>query len=824
MHTFFRDFRYAARQLSKSPAFSITVILTLALGIGATTAIFSLVEAILLSPLPFARPDRLVMLGEHIGTSPHTAVTARDIDVYSRSTSAFSSLGGFATFSYELSGGEVAEQVDAGRFNASVFTTLGVPPILGRVFTSEEEKAHQSFAVISDRLWQNRFHRDPQVLGTSIVLDRKTYSIIGVMPRGFSFPLERGSAHPIQLWLPLSLTPDQLSEREAGNFRYQMIARLKDDVSLRQAAEDAGRVSRQIMQNYPPTMSAIHIRGDVTPLRDFFMADMRPVLRTLFLAVSAVLLVACVNVAGLLLVRAIRRRRDYAVRLALGARSRAIFRESISEGILLSAAGAALGLALVAAAMRVAPHFLPDSLPRVDAISINPAVAAFAIFLALLTGTLCSLAPAFAAVRTNLTDSLKDGARTSSGTAGHTWLRSALVVVEIALALVLLNTSAAFIRSYRNMVAIDPGFRPDHLLVAGYQLPLLHYPTEDAANAFTHLALQNLGAAPGVSAVAVSSILPGSGLIGGATYTVESEPENQWKLKFAMFTITDGDYFQAMRIPLLDGRAFTPDDRSGTPGVIIVNQTMAKHCWPGRRAIGQRVHVGNPKKGLPWATVVGVVADTRVGSRDEPTTDQWYFPARQPETLYGSDYTGLLSGPASGFFIVRSVFPPEQMVKTLRSTIAAIDPLLALEQVRSMNDVLAHTEAPRRFNTDLVSGFAAGALLLAVTGIYAVVAFSVSLRTQEIAIRLALGAQRNSIARLVLTSGAKLGLIGCALGLAGSLVASRLVSSFLFEVSPTDPFLYLPGVVLMMLMVFLASALPAARAASANPIASLRAI
>jgi predicted permease len=824
MHTSLRDFRYAARQLSKSPGFSLTVMLTLALGIGATTAIFSLVEAILLRPLPFASPDRLVMLGEHIGGSPRTAVTARDIGSYTRQSRAFSSLGGFATFSYELSGSETPEQIEAGRFNASVFTTLGVQPELGRVFTGQEEDAHQLVAVISYRLWLNRFHRDPHILGTSIVLDRKTYSIIGVMPRGFEFPLGRGTLHPIQLWVPLSFTPEQLSERDAGNFRYQMVARLKDGVTIREAAEDADRVSRQIMQNYPATMSAIHIRGDVSRLRDFFMADMRPVLRTLFLAVCTVLLVACVNVAGLLLVRSIGRRRDFAVRLALGARSSAIVRESIFEGLLLSGGGALLGLVFVAVAVRSAPHILPQSMPRIEAIAVDPVVAGFAVLLAVATGALCSLAPALSALRTNLTDSLKEGSKTASGASSHAWLRSAFVVVEIAAALVLLNTCGALIRSYDKMLAVDPGFRPDHVLVAGFQLPLGQYATAASAYAFNRAVLEKLDGRPGVVAAGIGSTIPASGLIGGAAYTVEGVPENQWKLKFAMFFVVDGDYFRAMGIPLLDGRTFTPDDRAGMPLVIVVNESMAKHCWPGQRAIGRRMHVGNPKKDSPWATVVGVVADTKGAGRDEPGTDQWYVPQQQPTTLYGNDYKETLTGSSGGFIVIRSTFPPEQMTGTLRSTVAEIDPRLALDSIQPMSEVIANVEAPRRFNTDLISAFALGALLLAVTGIYAVVAFSVSIRTQEIAIRLALGARRANIARLVLVSGVRLGLMGCGLGVLGSWGAARLVQSFLFGVTATDPFIYLISIIIILIMVLAASALPAARAASSDPIDALRSV
>jgi putative ABC transport system permease protein len=299
-------------------------------------------------------------------------------------------------------------------------------------------------------------------------------------------------------------------------------------------------------------------------------------------------------------------------------------------------------------------------------------------------------------------------------------------------------------------------------------------------------------------------------------------PANRWKLQFAHFAIIDGNYFRAMSISLVDGRTFTANDRADTPLVLMVNEKMAKDCWPGQRAVGKRMHFGNPKKGLPWATVVGVVADTKEGAPDEPSADQWYVPARQPATLYGSEDPGPLTRAAGGFIALRSALPPEQMSQTLRSTVAGIDPVLALQHVQSMSEVVSDVEAPRRFNTDLITAFAIGALLLAVTGIYAVVAFSVSLRTQEIAIRMALGAQRSRIARLVLISGAKMALIGCGLGAVGSLAISRLIGSFLFDVSATDPLIYLAAALTMMLMTLVASALPAARAASADPLHALR--
>ncbi len=824
MYALAQNFRFAFRRLRKAPGFALTAVLVLALGIGATTAIFSLVEGILLRPLPFSHPDRLVLLGDHLRGSPNTPVTAREIGTYSSATGAFSSLGGYASTTYELSGGAQPEQVYAARLTAGVFPTLGVQPILGRVFTPQEEDAHQPFAVLSYALWLNRYHRDPHVLGNSIDLDRKSYTIIGVMPRSFEFPLQTGHLEQAQLWVPMSFTADELSDQSAGFWGYHIVARLKDGVTLSQAAQDADRVAQQIMRDFPAGMSAIHIRGDVTLLREQAVADVRPLLRTLFFAVSIVLLIACVNVAGLLLVRAIRRRREYAVRLALGARASVIIRESVCEGLLLSVAGGLLGLAFAAAAIRTALHLLPESMPRVDSISMDPSVVTFALLLALATGALCSLAPAFAALRTNLTESLKEGVATSTAASSHAWLRSALVVSEIAIALVLLTVSGAFLRSFQKMRAVDPGFRPDHVLVAGYQLPLKQYSTDASADAFNHAVVDRLSGKPGIVAVGITNFLPASGLYHGAAYTIEGVPADSWKLQFSMFASTYGDYFHALGIPLLDGRSFTLDDRSNQPLVVIVNQSMAKHSWPGQRAIGKRMHVGNPHKGLPWATVVGVVADTKIGSRDEPSADQWYFPVQQPAILYGSASAGKLTGPAGGYITLRSALPPELMTQTLRSTVAEIDPLLALQQVQSMNDVISNVEAPRRFNTDLITAFAIGALLLAITGIYAVVTFSVSLRTQEIAIRMALGAQRIGIARLVLTSAARLSLLGCGLGLLGSLALSRLVKSFLFNVSATDPLIYIAAALTMMLLALLASALPATRAASVDPIDALRAI
>jgi len=372
------------------------------------------------------------------------------------------------------------------------------------------------------------------------------------------------------------------------------------------------------------------------------------------------------------------------------------------------------------------------------------------------------------------------------------------------------------------MLAVNLGYEPEHVLIAGYGLPSRQYPTDESVVTFNREVIERLRSKPGIVNAALSNLLPNGENYAMAAYTIESQKVEGWKLKFAPFGVIYGDYFQSLGIPLLAGRTFTMEDKADAPLVIIVNESMAEHSWPGQQAIGKRMHVGNPHKGLPWATVVGVVGNTREGSRDNPVGDSWYAPTLQPAILFGTNPSNTRTVSAGGYIVLRSVLPPEQMIPTLRKTIAEIDPMLALDPVRPMGELISNVEAPRRFNTDVIGAFALGALALAITGIYAVVAFTVSLRTQEIAIRMALGAQRREIARLVLASGGKLALLGCLLGVGGAFTAARVVRSFLFGVSATDPFTIACGVVAMLAIAMLASALPAVRAASADPVKSLR--
>ena len=815
-----RDLRLAIRQLRKAPVFSLTVVLTFSLGIGATTAIFSLVEGVLLRPLAFRDPQRLVLLGDRLGDGLQLGVTAPEVATYEHAARAFSSIGAYVTTSWELSGGPLSESVNGARLTVGVFSTLGVAPILGRVFTRQEDDAHAPVAVISYELWLNRYHRDPNVVGAVISLDRRNYTVVGVMPRSFEFPLLPGRIGRAQLWVPMSFTADELAP-STGAWGTHLVGRLRDGLAVEEAAQDANRVAQQVMRDFPPELSAIHIRGDVVPLRESATAGVRPLLRTLFLGVCVVLLIACANVAILLLVRALRRRREHAVRLALGASAGIILRECVSEGLLLSLAGGILGLAAAAVALRGVVALLPESMPRIASIAIDAKVAAFALLIAIATGVLCSLAPAWAAVRTNLLEAVKEAGRSGAGNVRQSWLRSSLVVAEIAIATVLLTVSLAFLSSYQQMLAVNPGFRPGHVLIAGYQLPAQQYATESSIATFNREVVSRLAVQPATVAVGLTNSLPDTGGGGRGGFTIEGTPAAAWKLRFAPFIETYGDYFHALGISLIAGRSFTVRDRSDAPLVCIIDESMAKQEWPGQDPIGKRLHIGNPKHNLPWATVIGVVPDVRIDAPDQPAGEQWYFPLEQPAIIEGAGVTGMINL-SSGWVALRSTLPPAQMIHTLRTVVAGIDPRLALDPVQPMADAISAVEAPRRFNTGLISVFALAALLLAAMGIYAVIAFGVSQRTQEIAVRMALGAQRSNIAGLVLGNGLRIAAAGCALGLLGSLAVSHLVGAFLFGVSATNPIVYAASIFLILGLSLLASALPALRAAAADPTDALR--
>jgi predicted permease len=828
MSTLLLDLKFAFRQLRKSPGFAATAVLMLAFGIGATTAIFSIVEGVLLRALPFPDPDRLVVLadrlqGADVGGNGEAGVTVPDIRAYTRDTHSFTALGGYQYSGFELSGNGDPAQINAARLTAGVFSALATPPLLGRLYTQQEDDDHQQVAVLSYSTWQSRFHGDPKILGTKILLDRKPYLVVGVMPRNFEFPLTSGHLNRIEVWVPMSFRPDELTPGAAANWSYQMVGRLKPGVSTTQAQQDAERVAQDIMRGYPAMMASLHISAVVRPLQEETIEGARPLVRTLFFAVAIVLLIACANLAGLLLVRAIRRQREVAVRIALGARSSALLRQAILESLILSVLGGLLGIVLAAVALTVGKSLLPESLPRISEISLNWVVVGFALLLAIVTGFVCGLAPAFAALRTSVNETLKEGGRSGSAGGGHARLRSALVIAEIAIALILLTASGLLLRSFEKMRSVDLGFQPDHIATAAYGMPLKQYSTQPQVDAFNKELLLRLKQAPGAQAVGFTTFLPASGNNNNQTFVVEGYvPRKGENMNLATVASVMGDYFNAMKIPLMRGRYLTEADNADAQLVMVVNRKLAEHYWPHQDPIGKRLRIGTPEMQTPWLTVVGEIADVKLGAPDDETKQQYYMTVDQTEKAIGTLAQPTDLNGNGGYIVLRSALPPEQMENVLRSTVRSIDPQLALTQVQTMMQNVSDTEAPRRFNTALISAFAAAAVMLAVLGIYSVIAFSVASRVQEMAIRMALGSQRGGIMKLILISGAKLAAVGCAIGLIGAAAASGLLRSLLFGVSPFDPVVLTMAAIAVLLLALAASALPATRAASIDPMQSLR--
>ena len=548
----FRDLKIAVRYLLKSPGFAATAVFMLALGIGATTAIFSIVEGVLLRPLPFPHSDRVMMLadilqGADVGGNGEAGVTVPDIRNYTRDTHSFTSLGGYQQTGFELSGIGDPAQVNAARMTGGVFPALGVEPLLGRFFTEQEDEQKQQVAVLSYATWQNRFHGDRNIVGQKILLDRKPYVVVGVMPRDFEFPMVPGHLNQSELWVPMSFTEQELAPSSSANWSYQMVGRLKPDVTAAQAVSDAARVAAETVRNYPAFMAGFSIRPVIRPLQDETVEDARPLVRTLFLAVVVVLLIACANLAGLLLVRAIRRRREVAVRLALGAKAGTLLRQAILESLVLSVTGGLAGLVLAAIALRVGVSLLPETLPRINEIGIDWVVVVFALGLAVLTGAICGLAPAFAAIRTNVNDTLKEGGRTGTSGGGHARLRSALVVTEIAIALVLLAASGLLLRSFEKMRQVDLGFQPDHTLVASYNLPQKQYSTQASIDGFNIELLRRLQQLPGAKSTGLTSFLPASGNQSNSAFIAEGYVARKaGELDLATSISVQGDYFAAM--------------------------------------------------------------------------------------------------------------------------------------------------------------------------------------------------------------------------------------------------------------------------------------
>jgi putative ABC transport system permease protein len=827
MESLLRELAYALRQLRRSPAFTLMAVLTLGFGIGAASAIFSIVEGVLLRPLPFPDPSRLVVLADIVEGVDYgddvPGVTARGVLTYMRDTNSFSDLGGYQPSTYEFSGVGEPEQIYASRQTASIFRTLGVSPLIGRTFTREEDESSVPVAVLSYKMWHNRFHGDPNVLGQKILLDRKPYEVIGVMPRQFEFPLAPGRLYRSELWIPMSLTPADLSQGSPG-WSFYMVGRLKPGVTIAQAQQDSAAAALEIMRNFPPALAAYRIHPLVQPIDETIVSQARPLIRTLFWSVMVVLFIACTNLTALLLVRTIRRRREISVRLALGATSGALIRQSLIEVSVLAAAGGVVGLLLAWTALRLGIGLLPETFPRVSSIGLDWHVVLFTLGLVALTSLLCGLVPALVATRANVNDALKEGGRTGSAGGSSARLRSILVVSELAVALVLLTASGLLLRSFEKMRAVDLGFHSDHMLTAHYDLPRRQYSTQPDVDAFDRSLREKLEELPGVQAVGITTLLPAAGQNIRTTFIPEGYvPPKGAGLNLVWESQLIGNYFAAAGIPLIRGRDFTEADNATAPLVAIVNRVLAERYWPGEDPVGKRLHFGSSQAGTrPWLRVVGEIGNVKELAADSPTMNQIYVPVSQAISDAGQFATSEMLVGNSASVIVRGQQPPEQLIEMLQAMVRSIDPQLPLTQVEAMQSVIEDGQMTRWFGTALVSSFAVAAVLLALLGIYGIMAFSCALRTQEMAIRMALGSSRSSVMRLVLSSGAKLGLAGCGIGTLAAIFVTRLLRSLLFEVDAFDPVVMLMAAFSIFMLAVLASLIPAHRAASVEPLEALR--
>lgn len=824
MQTVLRNSRYAARQWRNSPAFALIAILTLAVGIGGTVAVFSVFEAVLLRPLPFKDADRLISIHERSDQDTHELrVGAPDVLIFQRESKAFSGMAGFIAGSYELTGAGSPLQARAERVSASLFPTLGTGPILGRAFTQQEDDNSIPVAVISYTLWKDRFQEDRSILGSTVDLDRRPYTIIGVMPRNFEFPLDAGRLSHRDLWIPLSLTPTEKNS-EGSSFDYSMVARLKPGVTTLQAQQDIDRVVSAIDAQYP-FMARIGLHASFRTLKDETTRNAQSLLRILFGAVGLILLIACVNLANLLLVRSAGRKREFGLRLALGAASRAMFWQVISESLMLSLVGGFAGTALVVLLVRTASAVLPDSLPRLGEIGVSWPVLAFAALLTGLTGLVCGLVPAFASIRTNVLDSLRDGSVNTGQSHTQHRTRSALVIVEIAMAMVLLAGSGLLLRSLARMLAVDPGFEPAHALKASLSLPVHEYSSQQKVDDFFNDLQRRLEVLPGVKAVGFSSNIPVVGQNSGRLIApqgyVKSSGEG-WSI--ASNYLVHGNYFEALHIPLVRGRYFNPsDDRQGAPLVTVISQELAKKYFAGKDPLGMHIKVGASyaTSPMPPMTIVGVVGDIKQGSLDVATVSEMYEPLSQAAGDLGS--YGAMIGVVGGMdVVIRTTGEPSAVSEEFIKTVRQLDPRLAISEMHTMEDVVAATESPRRFNTAILTAFATIALLLSLLGIYGTMAYTVTERNREIAIRMAVGASRENVLVGILRNALTVTFVGVVVGLVLAATLTRLAASLLFDVKPFDFIAIAGAVATLLISSILAAWLPAKRAASVEPMQLLR--
>jgi putative ABC transport system permease protein len=818
------EIKVALRGLAKSPGFTIIAIATLALAIGANSAVFSLINALLVRPLPYQQPAKLALIWEQFATQGLDRIPVSPPEFLDLEKD-FQSGTAIAAFNYQtfnLGGGDVPERISGAIVSPSLFPLLGVEPIKGRTFAREEQgQGHDDVVVISERLWKRHFNSDPTLIGKTLLLNGRSYTVIGVMPARFEFPIPlfgvQGNqfAERVEIWKPLAFTPLELKER--GSRSYGLITRLRPDASASKAQAELDKIIANWIQTYRDNYGGGGFGARIYPLQDQVVGGMRTGLAILLGAVVFVLLIACANLATMLLARAGAREHELAIRVALGASRWRLLRQMLTESVLLALAGAAGGIILSIWGLELLKQIGARTIPRLAEVNVDLVVLIVTAVIAVGTGILFGLIPAFASAKPELTEALKEGGRSSTTGARRNQLRNSLVVAEIALALVLLVGAGLLLKSYARVQNIDPGFDRRNILTAEMDLPETKYPQRGSADYrhgeaminFWNEGLRRVRQLPGVESAAFTIVLPMSGSNTDSSFAIEGrstggkEPTPDEELR-----IITPDYFRVLKTPLMHGRFFAESDNADAPGVVIINDALAKKYWPNEDALGKRITFDDPRKDPKWLTIVGITRSIRHRGLDLDPQPEYYIPLAQ-------------RAQSSMILTVRIAQDPRGLTTAVRREVQSIDPDQPIANVRTLEAVTADSIAPRRMSVVLLGAFAGIALLLAGVGIYGVISYLVVQRTHEIGVRMALGAQRRDVLRLVVGHALKLVGIGTGIGLVLALLSTRTLSALLYSVGAFDATTFVLVTITLAAVALLASYIPALRATRADPMIAL---
>jgi putative ABC transport system permease protein len=812
-NTALQDVRFGARSLRRNPGFAAVAILTLALGIGANAAIFSVVNTVLLRPLPWADPDRAVMIWSKWTAFDKTWVATGEVVDYRRRAKTLSEVAAWGEGQVNLTGDGDPERVSAANVSANLFSTLGVGPLTGRTFSAAEDVRNgPSVVVLSHALWSRRYAGDPAIVGRTIQINGTTHEVIGVMPPGFVLPTDYQNPEPSRLWLPLQMDP---ASTDHGSHGLYAAARLRPGATVRQAADELHGIAVAMTDEglYPRQMQFDTV---VLSLSDEVVGSVRRAVWLLFGAVAFLLLIACANVANLLLARAEGRQREIAVRAALGASRLRVMRQLLTESLVLTAIATAAGLALAFASVRFVGWWNPANVPRIADVAVDLQVLLFTAVVAVATSVVFSLAPAVRALRVDLTDSLKDGAQGASSGGGRQRYRHALVVIEMALAVVLLVAAGLMLRSLWALQRVQLGFDPAQVLTLRLSLPAASYQTPEQVVGFYSRLLERTRAIPGVRTAGAVRALPLGSTIGDFGLRVEGFMPPPGTGAKGDWQIASAGYLEAIGERVVRGRGIMPEDKTDTMPVALINEEMARRYWPGRDPIGGRFQIGGGAQNRPFVTVVGIVADVRHNGITHPVKEKFYVPHTQWHKSTGSAIRSMT-------LVVKAYGDPQALANPVRQAVRELDPDLPVAAVRTMDDVVAATLSAPRFTGMLLSVFAGLALALSAIGIFGVLSYVVSRRTREFGIRVAIGADRGQVLRLVRGSGVGLARVGIVFGLAAAALLSRVMTTLLHDVRPGDPATYAVVAASVTIVAIVASLVPAWRATRVDPVRALKA-